>query len=110
MFGALGMNHPEIHARGAAAEAGKSNSSAKRQTAKAPRSAGAKAQPRKAGAKASQRRAGARAQPKAQKTTKPRRQAAAASRKSNASVVKTKASQTARASARSWRPRRPSAK
>ncbi|MCO5118664.1 MAG: D-alanyl-D-alanine endopeptidase [Burkholderiaceae bacterium] len=97
VFGALGMNHPEIHARGAAAEAGKSSSSAKRQTAKAPRSAGAKAQPRKAGAKASQRRAGARAQPKAQKTTKPRRQAAAASRKSNASVVKTKASRTARA-------------
>ena len=91
VFFALGASYPEVQARGATTEAGKSTSSAKRKTAKAPRSSGAKAQPRRAGAKAAAKRSGAR------KGSKARRQAAANTRKSQARVVRTKASPTARA-------------
>jgi len=84
VFGTLGATYPEVQARGATADAGKSASSAKRKTAKA--------KPKAAGAKATAKRASAR------KGTKARRQAAAKGRKARpARVVKTKATSTARA-------------
>lgn len=91
VFCALGASYPEVQARGATAEAGKSKSSAKRKAVKAPRPAVAKAQPKRAGAKATTKRAGVK------KGTKARRQAATKGRKAQTGVVKAKASQTARA-------------